>query len=94
MFSLYDFGMGITKIREAADGIEVKGRSNSARIVYIIDKCNELINAINESSKALSKNSSGGQNGAENSNVESPTNKPIAEEEGGLNGEPDSGTVT
>ena len=48
MLTLYDFGMEITQIREAADSIEIKGAANAARVVLITDKCNELIHAINE----------------------------------------------
>lgn len=43
-----EFGQVIAQIREAADQIEVKGRVNRAYVDFIFDKCNELIQALND----------------------------------------------
>jgi len=93
MLTLYDFGMEITQIREAADSIEIKGSANAARIVLITDKCNELIQAINEASEYAASNPPVGQNGEDTIKVELQTDDTIVEEEGEMNGEPDSGTA-
>ena len=46
--TLLDFGIEVTKIREAVNSLEVKGETNASLIVYTIQKCNDLIAAINE----------------------------------------------
>lgn len=46
--TLLDFGLEVTKIREAVNSLEVKGETNASLIVYTIQKCNDLISAINE----------------------------------------------
>ncbi len=46
--TLYDFGQSITKIREAVNSMEIKGRQNSAYVVYVNHACDELIEDINE----------------------------------------------
>lgn len=46
--TLLDFGLEVTKIREAVNSLEVKGETNASLIVYTIQKCNDLIAAINE----------------------------------------------
>lgn len=46
--SLYDFGQGISKIREAVNSMEIKGRQNSAYVVFVNHQCDELIEDINE----------------------------------------------
>ena len=79
METLHDFGMEVMKIREAANSIEVKGQQNASLVVFIVEKCNEIVKAINnviERSKIPSED----QNGEE-----------FAKEEGEVNGEPDSG---
>lgn len=48
MKSLYEFGKTIMQIREAANSIEVKGQQNAAYVMYIHNKCNDLIEAVNE----------------------------------------------
>lgn len=48
METLLDFGQEILKIREAIDSIEVKGKTNASYLVYAYDKCNEIIQAINQ----------------------------------------------
>lgn len=48
MQTLYDFGTEVAKIREAINSLEVKGGENASLIVYSIQKCNDLIAAINE----------------------------------------------
>ena len=46
--TLYDFGQSITKIREAVNSLEIKGRQNSAYVVFVNHQCDELISDINE----------------------------------------------
>lgn len=48
MKTLYDFGIAVQKIREAANSLEVKGQGNAGIIVYICNQCNEIISAINQ----------------------------------------------
>ena len=43
--TLLDFGLEVTKIREAVNSLEVKGETNASLIVYTIQKCNDLISA-------------------------------------------------
>lgn len=43
----------IVKIREAIDGIEVKGNQNTALVCYAYGRCNELIDALNETAKQI-----------------------------------------
>lgn len=46
--SLYDFGQGISKIREAVNSMEIKGRQNSTYVVFVNHQCDELIEDLNE----------------------------------------------
>lgn len=46
-----EFGKIIEQIRDASDRIEVKGRVNRAYADFIFDKCNELIQALNEAAE-------------------------------------------
>lgn len=48
MMNLYELGQEVIKIREAVDSMTVKGKTNAALVVYCFDKCNAIINAINE----------------------------------------------
>lgn len=88
MQTLYDFGVEVQKIREAIDSIEVKGAKNASFIVYAYNKCNDIINAINQIIDEQQTPPSG-QNGEET--IE--TDENFEEEEGEMNGEPDSGTI-
>lgn len=63
MKTLYDFGIEVAKIREAVNSLEVKGGENASLIVYVIEKCNGLIAAINEVS--MPKETDENQNGSE-----------------------------
>ena len=94
MITLYDFGIKLMKIREAADTIEIKGSANAARIVFINDTCNELIREINEASEVAASNPPSDQNGSDVLNVQLQTDDTIMEEEGEMNGEPDSAAST
>lgn len=53
--SLYDFGQSIIRIREAANSMEIKGRQNASFVVYINNKCDELIEEINEIARDAEK---------------------------------------
>lgn len=46
--TIYDFGQSISKIREAVNSMEIKGRQNSAYVVFVNHQCDELIADINE----------------------------------------------
>ncbi len=48
MTSLLDLGKGIEEIRAAVDSIEVKGSQNCKLVAYAYNRCNELIQLINE----------------------------------------------
>ena len=85
MYTLYDFGLEVQKIREAINGLTVKGSDNASLVVYAFNKCNDIIKAINDVI-AKQQNSPEGQNGEEHSEM-------TEEGEGELNGEPDSGTT-
>ena len=78
MKTLYDFGVEVTKVREAINSLEIKGEQNASLVVYAIHKCNDIIEAIN----AVVNQSDPGQNGEDQT-----------EEEGEVNGQPDSGTA-
>lgn len=67
MKTLYDFGLEVSKIREATNSLEVKGEQNASLIVYIVQKCNDIIQAINEASKAAieQESTAENQNGSE-----------------------------
>lgn len=47
MQTLYDFGIEVQKIREAINNITVKGADNASFVVYAVNKCNDIIKAIN-----------------------------------------------
>lgn len=93
MLSLYDFGVEVMKIREAADGLTVTGVSNAAKVVLIFDKCNQLIQTINEISAAQQNPPEDSQNGTDASDDCLMTDEEVEMEEGEMNGEPDSGTA-
>lgn len=48
MASLYDLGKGIQEIRAAVDTVEVKGSQNCKLISFAYNRCNELIQLIND----------------------------------------------
>lgn len=82
MQTLYDFGIEVQKIREAVNGLTVKGAENASLVVYAIGKCNDIIQAINhitEQHRTPSENQNGEQEARKEVNV---------------NGEPDSGATT
>lgn len=56
MTSLYDFGMDLVDIRNTLNALEVKGAQNASLLVHACEKCNQMINTINEVSKELAKN--------------------------------------
>lgn len=82
MMTLYELGTEVQKIRAAIDVIEVKGIQNVKLISYAFDKCNGIIEAINETA-AAQQHPSEGQNGQEKTRKEAETDD-----------EPDSGTAT
>lgn len=67
--TLYDFGLEVAKIREAVNSLEVKGDNNAALIVYSVEKCNELIRAINEACQPQNINENN-QNGSEEGEID------------------------
>ena len=46
--TLFDFGQAITKIREAVNFMEIKGRQNASYVVYVNRQCDELIEDLNQ----------------------------------------------
>ena len=56
MKTLYDFGIELSKIRTALNAIEVRGQQNASLLVYACEKCNDLINALNDVGKSMSQN--------------------------------------
>jgi len=82
METLYDFGMEIQKIREAINGIQIKGSENASLVVYAVGKCNDLINTINRIADMQ-------RDDAERQNGDPVDNDP--DEEGGIDGEQDPG---
>ena len=48
MATLYEIGQEVMRIREAVNSLEVKGQQNARLIVYCFDKCNGIIQAIND----------------------------------------------
>lgn len=68
MNTLYDLAMEIARIRDAVNAIEVKGRQNASLVTYAFDKCNGLIQMINEATKELesrNKEAEENQNGTQ-----------------------------
>ena len=93
MMTLYDFGLEIERVREAADSLTITGQRNASLVMYIYNKCNDLIQAINEVSEQQNTPPAG-QNGEDTLHVELQTDDTIVEEEGEVNGEPDRATTT
>lgn len=64
MKTLYELGQEIMKIREAVNSLEVKGQENARFVIYCFDKCNGIIQAINNaaSEKTAPKNESTHEN--------------------------------
>lgn len=94
MKTLYDFGIEVQNIREAIDSLEVKGAKNASYVVYAYNKCNDIIQAIND---VISQQvpPDDGQNGEDTIKVHLETDdEPVMDEEGEGNGEPNSGTST
>lgn len=79
MQTLYEFGMEVTRVREAIDSIEVRGHKNASLVDYAYNKCNDIIAAIN--SVVQQKDQNGEESGQDSI------------EEGDVNGEQDSGTT-
>lgn len=91
MKTLYDFGIEVQNIREAIDSLEVKGVKNASYVVYAYNKCNSIIQAINDVI-AQQNPPDDCQNGEDTLEVHIETDdEPITEEEGGIGGKPDSG---
>ena len=86
MKTLYDFGVEVQKIREAINGLTVKGSENASLVVYAFNKCNDIINDLNkviDESRSNQEAAANGQNGDKPELTE--------KQEGDVNGEPDSG---
>lgn len=78
MVTVGDIINEISKIRRAADDIEVKGKQNAALLCYVCDKCDELVDTLNKTIEEI-------QNGSKNEPQENTTLTEVGEE----NGEPD-----
>lgn len=55
MITLQDVIEDLSKICEALDAVEVKGRNNSALLVFAWDKCNNLIGELNKAAENIAK---------------------------------------
>ena len=53
MVTLQDIINEIMRIREAIDGLEVRGNQNASLVCYAYNKCNELINGLTETAKQI-----------------------------------------
>lgn len=53
MLTLADIRNQIFKIREAIDGVEVKGHENRSLASYAYQLCNDLIEALNETAHEI-----------------------------------------
>lgn len=93
MRTLYDFGMEVQKIREAINSMTTKGAENASLIVYAVNKCNDIIQAINDVIDQQQNPPEDDQIGEDTLHVDFETTDTIVEEEGEVNGEPDPGTT-
>lgn len=48
MNTLYDFGIAVEQIRDAANSIDVKGANNVEALHTIFHICNDIISALNK----------------------------------------------
>lgn len=97
MNTLYDFGMEVQKIREAVNSITVKGADNASYVVYAVNKCNDIIKAINSVIEQQKQNPPESQNGEDTLHVDIETDDtPImTTEEGEVeDGEQDRGATS
>ncbi len=70
MQTLYEFGMEVTRIREAIDSIEVRGHKNASLVDYAYNKCNDIIAAINNVVQQKNQNGEeGDMNGEQDSAI-------------------------
>lgn len=60
MLTFGDLGRKITEIQEAANKLEVCGLKNAYALVQINDRCNEMINMINEAVREIQNGSAEG----------------------------------
>lgn len=75
MNTLYDIGIEIQKIREAINSMTIKGADNASYMVYAVNKCNDIIKAINSVGERLKQDSAAGQNGEDTLNVDIETDE-------------------
>lgn len=57
MITLQDVINEIAKVRDTLNDVEVKGRNNSALLVFAWDKCNDLIGALNQTAEEIQNGS-------------------------------------
>lgn len=93
MQTLYDFGIEVQKIREAIDSIEVKGAKNASLLTYAYSKCNDIINSINEVIEKEQNTPPETDDELFEDRYGETDETIIMEEEGEMNGEPNSGTT-
>lgn len=97
MQTLYDFGIEVQKIREAINSITVKGADNASFVVYAVNKCNDIIKAINVVIEQQEQNPPESQNGEDDpcNQVETDDTPIMTAEEGEVNdGEQDRGVTS
>lgn len=68
MITIQDIINELMRIREAVDGIEVRGNQNASYVCYAYSKCNDLINALTDVAKQVEQN----QNGSNSETITEP----------------------
>lgn len=85
LLTLGDVINEIAKVREAIDGIEVKGNQNAVLLCYAYSHCSEIIDNLNETAKQIQEQQN--QNGSKDQP------EIILTEAGEENGEIDTGSA-
>lgn len=57
MTTLQDVINEISKVREAIDGLEVRGKNNATLLCYAYGKCDEIINELAETANQIQNGS-------------------------------------
>ena len=87
LLTLGDVINEIAKVREAIDGIEVKGNQNAVLLCYAYSHCSEIIDGLNETAKQIQEQQNQNQNGSKDQP------EIILTEAGEENGEIDTGSA-
>lgn len=77
MTTIGDFGQAVAEIREAVNSLEIKGRRSSTYVVFVNNKCDELLDAFNRIASDM-------ENSAQNNAEEEEMDGDINEQDSGL----------